>query len=154
VYLDKIDSSLERVAERNPNARADMIAFVRRIAEKGRGAVPGFLVVPQNGEELLTVPGYRAVIDAIGKEDLLFGELTDKVANPPAVIERRLQLLQMLAAEQKPVLAVEYVDDPKLIAETRARLAGYGFVPHFADRDLGRLRFGDLPEARAKTERR
>ncbi len=51
-----------------------MIAFVTKLAAHARGRKPGFLVVPQNGEELLTDAGYRAVIDGIGKEDILYGE--------------------------------------------------------------------------------
>ena len=43
--------------------------------------------MPQNGEELLDDAGYRAVIDGIAKEDLLFGEGRSKHPNKPAAIE-------------------------------------------------------------------
>ena len=151
VYLDKIDSSIEDIAKGRASARDDMRTFVKRIAERGRAANPGFLVVPQNGEELLTDAGYRAVIDGIGKEDLLYGELKEKQANPPEIVAKRVGLLKLLTAERKPVLAVEYLDDPSAIAAARKTLTELGFVAHFADRPLDNLRVADLPGKRVSS---
>ncbi|MEZ5816705.1 MAG: endo alpha-1,4 polygalactosaminidase [Hyphomicrobiaceae bacterium] len=145
VYLDKIDSSLESIAERHPGARDDMRLLVRRIAEYGRARRAGFIVVPQNGEELLTDDAYANLIDGIGKEDLLYGEFAEKRANPPDVIARRVGLLKHATGLGKTVLAVEYLDDASRIAEARQRLESMGFVPNFADRALATLRYGDLP---------
>jgi endo-alpha-1,4-polygalactosaminidase (GH114 family) len=47
------------------------------------------LIVPQNAEELLDDAAYRAVIDGIAKEDLLFGDGRSKHSNPQEVIEAR-----------------------------------------------------------------
>ena len=124
-----------------------MRRFVSSIAEQGRRQSPGFLVVPQNGEELLDDAAYVSLIDGLGKEDLLFGEFKEKTANLAAVIERRVAWLKRLTAVGKPVLAVEYLDDAPTIAAARKTLIDYGFVPYFADRDLGRLRFSDHPES-------
>lgn len=145
VYLDKIDSSIEPVASGRSSAVDDMRTFVARIAERGRARRPGFLVVPQNGEELLTDPRYRAVIDGIGKEDLLYGEDADKKPNKEDVIAKRVAWLSLLRADGKPVLAVEYLDDAGTIEAARRRLTGFGFIPHFAGRELEELRQGDLP---------
>lgn len=145
VYLDKIDSSIEAISKNRPTAPDDMRTFVARIAARGRAANPGFMVVPQNGEELLTDAAYRDVIDGLGKEDLLFGEFKDKRANPPAVIDKRKALLKLLTDDKKPVLAVEYIDDPAEIAAARKTLTELGLVAHFADRSLDTLRIGDLP---------
>ena len=144
VYLDKIDSSIEPIAKGRATAVDDMRTFVKRIAERGRAANRDFLVVPQNGEELLTDAGYRETIDALGKEDLLFGEFKEKQANPPNVVAKRTALLKLLTADRKPVFAVEYLDDPAAIAAARKTLTDLGFVAHFADRPLDNLRIGDL----------
>lgn len=145
VYLDKIDSSVERIAKGRKTALDDMRAFVARIAGRGRAARPGFLVVPQNGEELLADAAYRALIDGLGKEDLFFGDPKDKVANSPATVARRTAQLKPLLEDGKTVLAVEYLDQPGEIAATRKRLTELGVVPHFADRELDSLRIGDIP---------
>jgi cysteinyl-tRNA synthetase, unknown class len=134
--MDKVDSSLEDVAANNPQARQQMIALIGKIAAKGRAAKPGFLIVPQNGEELLEDAGYRALIDGIGKESLLFGEDGKPTANSWAVVDKKSGYLNLLAAERKTILAVEYLDKPDDIAAARTKLEALGFV-----------RIGDLPLA-------
>lgn len=142
------------MAGENPNSRLEMIAFVDRLAKRARAVKPGFLVVPQNGEELLRNASYRTIIDAIGKEDLLFGEPKDKVRNAPDLIERNARDLKRLTAAGKPVFAVEYLREPKLIDAARRELTTLGFVPHFADRDLATLRVGDIPTLVPERKRR
>ena len=149
VYLDKIDSSIEAIAKNQASAQDDMRTFVKRIGERGRAANPGFLVVPQNGEELLTDAGYRAAIDGLGKEDLLYGEMNEKQANPAPIVAKRIGLLKLLTADGKPVFAVEYLNDAAAILAARKTLTDLGFVAHFADRPLDNLRVGDLPGGRS-----
>jgi cysteinyl-tRNA synthetase len=153
VWLDRIDIHLE-LARENLNARADMITLVLRIAERARSLKPGFLVVPQNGEELLTESHYRRAIDAIGKEDLLYGEEREKRPNRPDEIAARIAHLKLLKAEGKPVLTVEYLDAPADIRRAGAELRALGFLPHFADRMLESMRIGDLPEGAREPGRR
>ena len=88
--------------------------------------------MPQNAEELLTDPGYRAVIDGLAKEDLLFGEVRAKRPNRPDQIETHVALLKLLTGERKPVFVVEYIDAPQDIEHARTVLVDYGFIPHFA----------------------
>ncbi len=154
VWLDKVDSSVERIGRERPDPKADMVQFVTRIAKRARSDKPGFLIVPQNGEELLESTAYRQLIDGIGKEDILYGEPTDKKPTPEAIQAKRIPPLKLLTAEGKPVLAVEYLDDPAAIRAARERLESLGFVPHFADRELATMRVGDLPGSPGKGRRR
>lgn len=150
VWLDKVDSAFEKIAADRPTARPDMIDFVRQIAERGRKSVPGFLVVPQNAEALLTDPAYRRLIDGIGKEELLFGEDGGGTPNPSDTIAKSSELLKLLSGEGKPVLAVEYLDDAVQIDAARRDITSRGFVPHFANRDLAAMRIGDYPGTELK----
>jgi cysteinyl-tRNA synthetase, unknown class len=143
VWLDKVDSSVEDVAAGRPSAKADMVEFVKRIAERARRVKPDFRVFPQNGEELLSDAVYRAMIDGIGKEGLLYGNDGPDKANSTADIAETAELLRLLVAEGKPVLAVEYLNNPADIDAARAKISGYGFVPHFTDRSLSSMRIGD-----------
>ena len=145
VYLDKVDASVEAIARGRPSGQVDMRTLVRRIAEKGRAKRPGFLVVPQNGEELLGDEPFVALIDGLAKEDLLYGEFKEKKANPERAVTRRLGFMAPLTVQGKTVLAVEYLDDVQHIAAARQRLEGFGYVPTFADRALKTLRHGDGP---------
>lgn len=149
VYLDKVDE-YEAAAKQNPKARADMIAFVTAFAARARATKPGFLIVPQNGEGLLTDRGYRMVIDGLGKEDLLYGEEKGQRRNDAESIKDNVADLKLLLAEHKPVFVVEYLDAPMAIEQARKQLEGYGFVPYFANRALDQLRIGDLPDPKQK----
>jgi cysteinyl-tRNA synthetase len=125
-----------------------MIAFVKALAAQARALRPGFLVVPQNGEELLDDASYRATIDAIAKEDLLFGDGRPKRPNKPGRIADSLGHLEHLRQDRKPVFVVEYIDKPEDVASARNRIEQLGFIPHFADRKLDTMRGNDLPPAK------
>ncbi len=144
VYLDRVDAFQEFENE-NPAAREQMILFVNSLAAHARVLKPGFLVVPQNAEELLDDAGYRAMIDGIAKEDLLFGDGRPKRPNKPERIADSLGHLEPLRADRKPVFVVEYIDNPDDVAGARKRIEQLGFVPHFADRKLDTMRAADLP---------
>jgi cysteinyl-tRNA synthetase, unknown class len=135
VYLDRIDAYEKAYAAR-PSARADMIAFVTAISRYAKVRRPGFLIVPQNGEELLTDAGYRRVIDGVGKEDLLFGEKGDGVPNAPDDSRHATALLDRVRAEGRPVFVVEYLSDSARQLAAARSLRELGFVPLFAERGL------------------
>jgi cysteinyl-tRNA synthetase, unknown class len=147
IYLDRVDVYQEFEQE-NAAAGAEMIAFVQALAAHARSLKPGFLVVPQNAEELLEDAGYRALIDGIAKEDLLFGDSRSKHPNAPDVIDTGVRNLSRMTGDGKPVFVVEYLDKPENIAAARTQIEGYGFIPHFAKRGLDVMRVGDLPPPR------
>jgi cysteinyl-tRNA synthetase len=153
VYLDKVDEYVDMQKEK-PDARALMIELVKAIAARARASKPGFFIVPQNAEALLTDAGYRAAISGLGKEDLLYGETKDKRRNDPKSIEQNTAYLKLLTADGKPVFAVEYLDDAGAIEGARKELLADGFVPHFADRALDMMRIGDLPDPNYKPGKR
>jgi cysteinyl-tRNA synthetase len=72
VYLDRADTWETMRAER-ARARAEMVSFVRELSKMARAAKPGFSVLVQNAEELLSNDSYLAAIDGTAKEDLIHG---------------------------------------------------------------------------------
>lgn len=143
VYLDRVDVHAE-LSVPGIDTRQQMVAFVRALSEKARALKPGFLVIVQNGEDLLEDPAYLAVIDGIAKEDLLFGVDGEGRRNSAPMIAASLARLKRAAEAGKQVLAVEYLQDPKVIAATRTELLELGFVPYFAPRGLERLQVENL----------
>jgi cysteinyl-tRNA synthetase, unknown class len=135
VYLDRIDA-FETWAGERPTAQADMVEFVRALSIYAKQRQPGFLVVPQNGEELLRFADYRGAIDAIAKEDLVFGIKGDGRPNTAEEIASGIRELGRLKAERRPVFVVEYLTDPVKRADVQRRLGPLGFVVQFASRDL------------------
>ncbi len=116
-----------------------MVRFVTNLAERARRTRPGFLVVPQNGEQLLAEPGYLAAIDAVAKEDLLYGDEADNRRNPIDTVSRGMRWLSPAVNRGLPVLVVEYLADAALVDSVRADIQGRGFVPYFGVRALDRL---------------
>jgi len=74
--------------------REAMREFVGGISSYAKALDPSFLVIPQNGHELLTEDGtpsgapvksYIASIDGIGREDLFYGYAGDNEPTPGTV---------------------------------------------------------------------
>lgn len=147
VYLDRIDA-FERWEGENPKAQADMVGFVQALSDYAKRRRPGFLVVPQNGEELLRFPDYRRAIDAVAKEDLVFGANGDGEPNSVEEVKNGIAELDRLKAEGRPVFVVEYLADPAKRAEVQRRLAGRGYVLQFAQRELRHTPEMAAPEPR------
>ncbi len=138
VYLDRADVHAHWSGER-PSARADMSALIERLSEHAKRLSPGFLVVMQNAEELLTRQPLRAALDGMAKEDLLFGVEITGQPNSDAEIRSSIGLLKRAQADGLPIFVVEYLDAAPPIAKARRRLRAERFVPTFARRELDQL---------------
>ncbi len=137
VYLDRIDAfDTPDTDESRPARMADMSNFVQSLARYARAASPGFVVVAQNGEELLADPAYRNTIDGLGKEDLFFGIDGDGVPNAKADIRASLTPIESLIASGKPVFLVEYLTNPGQIELVRRNAAEVGMPVFIGDREL------------------
>ncbi|MBX9924862.1 MAG: endo alpha-1,4 polygalactosaminidase [Hyphomicrobiaceae bacterium] len=137
VYLDRVDV-YETWKDTRKTAPREMVALVRHIAAYARAKKPGFAVVPQNAEGLAVHPDYVTVIDAIAKEDLLYG-LDGKVNGAPNVlaeVRESSAMLDRVRKAGKKVFAVEYVDDPSKVDVARRTLEKKGYLPLFARRNL------------------
>jgi cysteinyl-tRNA synthetase, unknown class len=137
VYLDRIDGFESWIGDR-PSARAEMIDFVRRLSAWAKAKKRGFAVVAQNAEELLTDQSYRRAIDAVAKEDLLFGVDGEGVRNGAGTVSASVGLLNLIRKEGKPVFAVEYVENERAKDRAAKELQAFGYVPYFAPRALDR----------------
>lgn len=138
VYLDRVDVFYETRIDRK-FAIDKMVDFVVELAEIARSKRLGFVVIPQNAEQLLKIPRYRAAIDAAAKEDLLYGLDGEEGANSPRAVATSNRALQYARDDGLPVMVVEYLSDP-LKQKQAARQAGeLGFIPYFAPRKLDRL---------------
>jgi cysteinyl-tRNA synthetase, unknown class len=89
VYLDRVDA-FDHWAAENKEAQAQMVGLVAAISTYAKRRRPGFLIVPQNGEELLRNADYRRVVDAVAKEDLVYGVKGDGQPNAAAEIRREI----------------------------------------------------------------
>jgi cysteinyl-tRNA synthetase len=147
VYLDKCDVTddlrehFKSAARSRPNLDADMIAFVTHLSAYAKAQNPGFLIIMQNAETLLEQRQLRQAIDAVAKEELLFG--LDAVERPNGAddITEAKDRLDLMKNDGKPVFVVEYLGNAAKIDEAAERVAEYGYVLYVApkDRELSRL---------------
>ncbi len=117
--------------------RQRMRDFVQGISAKAKAAKPGFLIIPQNGIELVTnndanetylnVP-YLAAIDGNGQEDLYFGYDQDDVATPTATTAYLKSYLDISKAAGNTILAVDYCSTPSKMAASYQNNANAGFT--------------------------
>ena len=148
VYLDKIDVC-QAYEGRTPDGTVAsdlMIQFVRKISAVMKSRKSDFLIVAQNAEFLLADDDYRAALDGIGEEDILFheqqtagGSFRDGVANDDDTITQTTAQLAKLKADGKAVLAVEYLSDTDTIAAAAERLQNNGYLVYVGPRSLARL---------------
>jgi cysteinyl-tRNA synthetase, unknown class len=135
VYLDRIDI-YETYEKERPGARAEMIVYVRELAETAWRIKPGFFIVPQNAEDLLSDQKYRSFVDALGKESLLHGAAATARRNARSDIDWSLEQMNKLRGEGKPVFVVEYLLNSQHIDVTARELRGRSLVPTFQTRAL------------------
>lgn len=116
--------------------RDDMRMWVGRLAAQARRTSPRFLVVPQNGAQLLEKPSYVATLDAIGVESLF----TD--GNRPqdsAHTQYVLGLIEHAKAARKPVLLIEYGTKEAIVQRSYEGAVKNGFVLLITDLGLKTL---------------
>lgn len=137
VYLDRIDAfDVDQAGTTRATRMADMARFVHDLAAYARARVPQFLVVGQNGEELLDDATYSAAIDGMAKEDLFFGVDGDGVANALGDQRASLTPIQAFQRSGKPVFLVEYLTKPDQIAFARHQAGAMGAPLFIGGREL------------------
>jgi cysteinyl-tRNA synthetase, unknown class len=133
VYLDKVDE-FETMGHRD-----DMVEFVNRIAARAKSQRADFLVISQNGDQLLSDARFRRAIDGFAREDLLYSEKDDDVRNTQRSIAESIRRLRPLVTAGKTVLVVEYTANQDLAAAMLREIRDLGFVGYITNRELNRL---------------
>lgn len=122
--------------------RQSMRNFVRSLGSYARSQDSDFIVIPQNGHELMTANGeedgtpaasYMAAIDGVGREDLFYGYDNDDTATPAD--ERDYMIGFMNVAEQNgvEVLVTDYCSTQAFADDSYARSAARNYISFAAD---------------------
>lgn len=136
-YIDRADAYY-RFGD-TKEARDRMAAFLTRLAAYIRSKKPDAAIMMQNAEELLDRPDVVAAIDAIAKEDLIYGISHREELNKKDDIDYSTRLLKDAQAAGKAIFVVEYLKSPKYIADAKRRMADLGFVLYYGPRGLFEL---------------
>ena len=125
--------------------RQDMRELVQDVSAYARGKHPGFIVIPQNGHQLITLDGqasgapasdYLAAIDGVGREDLFYGYDRDDQATPEPERDAMLDFMDLAEANGIEVLATDYCSTPAKVDDSYARSAAKGYVSFAAARRM------------------
>jgi len=123
--------------------RFEMRQFVTDISSYGKSSVPGFVIIPQNGHELLTLngehdgpiaAGYMAAIDGAGQEDLLYGYDGDNVPTPAAETAYMAGYLDLAESHGVEALVTDYCWTPAYVDDSYAGNAAAGYISFAANR--------------------
>jgi cysteinyl-tRNA synthetase, unknown class len=97
--------------------RQSMRKFVQNISSYAKAKKSGFIVIPQNGQELVTENGeedgipvteYLNAIDGVGREDLFYGYSNDDQATPTEDRNYMISFLNICKNNQVIVLTTDY----------------------------------------------
>jgi cysteinyl-tRNA synthetase, unknown class len=135
VYLDRVDM-YDWFSKENAKSERDMVQYIVELSAQAKQWKPGFFILPQNAEGLLSNRAYRRAIDGMGKEELLHSGSETGKRNPESDIRSTLGHLSELQWAYKPVFAVEYVLTKDAIAKSEAELRRLGIVPTVQTRGL------------------
>jgi cysteinyl-tRNA synthetase len=133
-YIDRADAYY-RYGD-TTQARDRMTDFVTRLIAYIRSKKPDAAIMIQNAEELLDRPKFVDAIDAIAKEDLVFGITHREERNKQAEIDWSNNLLRSAQAKGKRIFVVEYLVKPQNIAAAKDFMAKNDYVLYYGPRGL------------------
>ncbi len=120
--------------------------FVQSISAYSKNINSSFLVIPQNGQELVTkdgnedgVPdiGYLDAIDGVGREDLFYGYDNDNTATPEGELQYMLAFLNACEQNGVSVLTTDYCWDHTKMDNSYSKNQSKGFISFAApEREL------------------
>ncbi len=129
--------------------RQEMRTFIQEISAYAKSSHPTFLVIPQNGLELISLNGeatgppatdYLQAIDGLGREDLFYGYNGDGV--PTTVAEREYMegYLDKAKAEGKVIFVTDYCSVHYEMQDSYNQNALKGYISFAADhRELNHI---------------
>jgi cysteinyl-tRNA synthetase len=156
-WSEEVDSSEFRTGD--PTDAADaarrMMTFIVSMSSHARQTNPSFVVIPQNGEFILNdlqfagvmQPGddqlredYLNAISGIGIEDTYYRGSQD-INNPLDTDQEKVAVLKRdFLTSNKPVFAIDYINEPNNVASFFDVARTDGFIPYAApSRGLDRL---------------
>ena len=122
--------------------KQDMRDFVQGISNYSKGINSTFIIIPQNGHDILTFDGdetgspaavYINAIDGVGREDLFYGYDNDNEAT--STIDKDYMMAFMDIAENNgvEVLVTDYCWTPSYMDDSYAQNDAKGYISFAAD---------------------
>lgn len=123
--------------------RKDMRTFVQHISTYAKSYDANFIIIPQNGHDLLTENGesdgaiasaYTEAIDGVGREDLFYGYDEDNVATPTLERDDMIAFLDRAEGENVEALVTDYCWTPSYVDDSYSQNEACGYISFAAYR--------------------
>jgi cysteinyl-tRNA synthetase len=131
------------------NYRQEMRDFVTDLGAYAKNLSSGFIIIPQNGQELATDTGdaygtvqtaYLASFDATGREDMFYGYNGDDQATPAEESQHFLELCLLCEQNGIEVLATDYCSTHSKMDDSYQVNEQNGFISFASDnRELSNI---------------
>lgn len=122
--------------------RQEMRVFVEGIGAYAKNQKANFLIIPQNGQEILTTNSekngavateYVTAIEAVGREDLFYGYTSDDVLTPVEDHNFLIGFCDVAKANGKIVLTTDYCSTHSKMDDSYTQNQTKGYVSFAAD---------------------
>ena len=122
--------------------RQEMRLFVKEISTYAKVRKANFLIVPQNGQEILTtnskVDGaiaaeYVNAIDAVGREDLFYGYTSNDISTPTEDRNFLIDFCDVAKNSGKVVLTTDYCSTQSKMDDSYTQNQTNGYISFAAD---------------------
>ena len=146
VSCSKSDDDNISIETSTNDYRELMRNFVIAISQKAKSERPDFVVIPQNGIQLVTTNDepdgplaekYLAAIDGNGQEDIFYGSPDDNIATSKGDTEWLRAYLDRSKAQGNVILCTDYCSTENKILDSRQKNVVAGYLSYQAiERDL------------------
>ena len=129
--------------------KQEMRSFVQKISSYSKAKDSAFVVIPQNGQELVTTDGnedsdpnydYIEAIDGVGREDLFYGYDDDNETTPRDEKDYMLSFLSICEQNGVEVLTTDYCWSHSKMDNSYLKNKEQGFISFAApDRELNTI---------------
>jgi cysteinyl-tRNA synthetase len=126
-----------------------MKTFVRNLSTYVKGIHDNFIIIPQNGHELITQNGelqgdadldYIDAVDGFGREDLFYGYDDDDVETPASITSDISFYLDKAKLNGAVILVTDYCSTQSNIDDSYTKNGNLGYISFAADhRDLDNI---------------
>lgn len=126
--------------------RQEMRDFVIGISQYAKAVDSDFIVIPQNGQELVTLNGeengtpvveYLNAIDGVGREDLFYGYDNDNIPTPSSEKDYMVAYLDICENNNVEVLTTDYCWTESKMDDSYSQNEAKGYISFAApDREL------------------
>ncbi len=124
------------------NYKQYMRDFVQAISAYAKGIKHNFIIIPQNGQEIITENGeitglpatnYLKAIDGVGREDLFYGYNQDNLATPESIRNSIIAFMDIAKNNGIKVLVIDYCWTDTFVNDSYNQNATKGYISFAAD---------------------